>query len=208
MIPAPCRNPSFCRRPRRHRMEFCPPRVFADAPSTFFRIPGRPRTCSCGRHRARARGEAKTHSNIRKLDSDRSYGRPACGFFAALRAARNVGRSRTRFAHESGTTPRAQADAPPERPLITLDRPARHPGVDLSRPAFCRALRSEELLHRARSVFEVEIESAGAFRDFPQSFFVQLRFHDLSLAVFDESSFPPPSPLSESANLPACRRRP
>src|SRR5688572_33319241 len=34
----------------------------------------------------------------------------------------------------------------------------------------------------------MQVESTGVLGNFPQAFFVQLRFHDLPLAVFDERS--------------------
>ena len=44
-----------------------------------------------------------------------------------------------------------------------------------------------ELLHRARPIFEMQIKSVRGLRDIAQPFFIQLRFHHLTLHIFDES---------------------
>ena len=59
-----------------------------------------------------------------------------------------------------------------QRPFITFNRAARQTHIDLGSLHFCQSF-IVNLLHRARSVFQMDIKSASGLGDFAQGFFVQ-----------------------------------
>ena len=72
-----------------------------------------------------------------------------------------------------------------QRPFVTLDRLPRQTLVDFARLHFGDAF-GDQLLHCARSIFQVQIKSAGRLCDFAQALFVQLGFHHLALGILHE----------------------
>src|SRR5262245_51017710 len=89
-----------------------------------------------------------------------------------------------------------------KRPLVTLDRTARQPRVNVSHLHLGQSV-AEELLHRLRSVLEMDVKPACCLSNLAQPRLIELRFHDLSLGVFYERS---PAAFSLDGNKRASRR--
>ena len=137
----------------------------------------------------------RTEGSVRKKQKDRRRRERSCRRDRAWHQSSQA----PSLAHQKGRCEEKHRGA--QGPLIALNRSSRKPGVNVTGLHFRESV-SKELLHRARSVFKMKIKSAGALRDSSQTFFVQLRFHDLPRAVFDEGG---PAPFTIDRNERAFR---